>query len=132
MDGGAAMEGLSMATADETLVFTDREFGVIFGVCWRLPKREIAQKRGITGDGVVQNSLSSIFDKAGLSSRIELLLWVRTTLNEELRRRATLWALEDIAQEASAFDLAGCDPAAAAVIRNVRRKAMEAIDKARG
>ena len=77
-----------MTTADESNDFTDLEFKFIFGACSGLGSKGIAEEYGIAQD-VVQHAMISVFDKVGVSSRLELMLFVRTRLNAELRRRRT-------------------------------------------
>lgn len=73
-------------TADETHGFTEQEFQIIFGMCWGLPLVEIAEKCKID-HSIVMNTVSGIYDRVGVSTRLELHLFVRTALNSELRRR---------------------------------------------
>ena len=75
-----------MTTADETHEFTEQEFKVIFGVCLGLSNREVAEEYK-TAEDVVKGSMFSIFDKVGVSTRLELVMLVRDVLNKELRRR---------------------------------------------
>jgi DNA-binding NarL/FixJ family response regulator len=46
-----------------------------------LKNREIASELGI-GDHVVRNYLSKIYDKIGVSNRVELALWYEARLRE--------------------------------------------------
>ncbi len=71
---------------DETYEFTELEFQVIFGVCWRLNKREIAEQFGFT-EQIVHTIMRRIFEKDGIGGRWELFEFARTALNAELRRR---------------------------------------------
>jgi DNA-binding NarL/FixJ family response regulator len=57
-----------------------RQLRVIELVAQGLKNREIATELGI-GDHVVRNYLSKIYDKIGVSNRVELALWC------EARRR---------------------------------------------
>jgi DNA-binding NarL/FixJ family response regulator len=57
-----------------------RQLRVIELVAQGLKNREIANELGI-GDHVVRNYLSKIYDKIGVSNRVELALWY------EARRR---------------------------------------------
>jgi DNA-binding NarL/FixJ family response regulator len=72
---------------DETHEFTEQEFQFIFGVCSGLSVRDIAERYEIGEDVVQRIVYQKIFDKAGVSTRMELLVFVRDTLNNELRRR---------------------------------------------
>jgi DNA-binding NarL/FixJ family response regulator len=74
-----------MTTADEAYDFSDLELKVLGGIPMGLSNREIAQTLGITRD-VAQNAMCAIFHKAGVSNRLELLLWVKTALNRKLPR----------------------------------------------
>ena len=74
------------ATPDETDRFTALEFEVIFGVCRGLPKKDIAEQCGLT-EQIVQTTMSSAYDKTGVSNRMALVVFVMDTLNNELRRR---------------------------------------------
>ena len=101
-DSGASMEGcisLNMNTptadnTDETYEFTEQEFQFIFGVCSGLSIRDIAERYEI-GEDIVQRIIyQKIFDKAGVSTRMELHQFVRAALNGELRRRRGGAAME--------------------------------------
>ena len=82
-----------MATSDEAGKCPDdltaQELNFIFGTCSGLGIEEIAQQHGITTD-VVRHAMGSVFDKAGVSNRLELVVFVINTLNAELRRRSGL------------------------------------------
>jgi two-component system nitrate/nitrite response regulator NarL len=54
---------------------------VIELVAQGLKNREIANRLGI-GESVVRNYLSKIYDKIGVSNRVELALWYETRLYE--------------------------------------------------
>jgi DNA-binding CsgD family transcriptional regulator len=72
---------------DKTHEFTDLEFEVIFGVCRRATNSAIAAELRIAED-TTKGTMISIYDKARVTTRLELVSWVRTTLNNELRRRS--------------------------------------------
>jgi hypothetical protein len=73
--------------ADETNGFTELEFQFIFGACSGLSIRDIAERYEI-GEDIVQRIIyQKIFDKAGVSTRMELHQFVRDALNGELRSR---------------------------------------------
>ena len=64
-----------------------RQMRVIELVAQGLKNREIANRLGI-GEYVVRNYLSKIYDKIGVSNRVELALWYETRLYEgKLPRR---------------------------------------------
>lgn len=67
--------------------FTEQESRVIFGICAGLKNEEIAERYQIGADAV-RNAILSIFDKVGVSTRMELLVFVMDTLNKELRWRS--------------------------------------------
>ena len=75
-----------MTTADETYDFTEREFKVIFALCLGLSREETARRCGITEQAVMVTRIS-IYDKTGVAALIELVEFVKTALNGELRRR---------------------------------------------
>jgi DNA-binding NarL/FixJ family response regulator len=56
-----------------------RQLRVIELVAQGLKNREIATELGI-GDHVVRNYLSKIYDKIGVSNRVELALWYEARL----------------------------------------------------
>ena len=58
-----------------------RQLRVIELVAQGLKNREIAKRLGI-GEYVVRNYLSKIYDKIGVSNRVELALWYETRLYE--------------------------------------------------
>jgi DNA-binding NarL/FixJ family response regulator len=58
-----------------------RQLRVIELVAQGLKNREIASELGI-GDHVVRNYLSKIYDKIGVSNRVELALWYEARLHE--------------------------------------------------
>ena len=74
-------------TAEETHEFTELQFQWIFRACLGLPNREIAQQLGIT-EGIVQTIMAGVFDKPGISNRVELVGFVSGALNAELRSRS--------------------------------------------
>jgi DNA-binding NarL/FixJ family response regulator len=81
-----------MTTADETHEFTEQEFQVICGVCRGLSNLEIATQCGIA-ENTVKETICNIFDKLRdvpnrVSNRLELHLFARAALNNELRRRS--------------------------------------------
>jgi len=66
--------------------FTDQEFDVIFAVCSGLPHKKIAEQLALD-ENVAWEVMRRIFDKIGASSRLELIEFVRGTLNGGLQRR---------------------------------------------
>ena len=60
---------------------SSRQLRLIQLVAQGLKNREIAKKLGI-GEYVVRNYLSKIYDKIGLSNRVELALWYEARLHE--------------------------------------------------
>jgi DNA-binding NarL/FixJ family response regulator len=58
-----------------------RQLRVIELVAQGLKNREIANELGI-GDHVVRNYLTKIYDKIGVSNRVELALWYEARLRE--------------------------------------------------
>jgi DNA-binding NarL/FixJ family response regulator len=72
---------------DKTGDFTGHELQFIFGVCWGLSVRDIAEQYEVREDAVQGIIYQKIFDKAGVSTRMELLVFVRDALNNELKRR---------------------------------------------
>jgi DNA-binding NarL/FixJ family response regulator len=77
-----------MTTADDAHEFTEQEFQFIFGVCSGLSIRDIAARYEIGEDAVQRIVYQKIFDKAGVSTRMELIVFVRDALNAELQRRS--------------------------------------------
>jgi len=73
-------------TADETHDFTGLEFQVIFAVCRGGSNKEIAQQLSMS-EQVVMTVLASVYDKAGLLGRSDLVEFVKAALIGELRRR---------------------------------------------
>ncbi len=72
---------------DEASEFTEQEFQFIFGGCCGLRNAEIAERYGITEQSVM-TSTASVYDKVGVSTRLELAYhFVRAALNAELQRR---------------------------------------------
>jgi len=69
---------------------SQRQQRVIELVAQGLKNREIARELGI-GEYVVRNYLSAIYDKIGLSNRVELALWYEARLHEAKAPR--LWNL---------------------------------------
>jgi len=61
-----------------------RQFRVIELVAQGLKNREIAEDLGI-GEHVVRNYLSKIYDKIGVSNRVELALWYEARTHERRR-----------------------------------------------
>jgi DNA-binding NarL/FixJ family response regulator len=76
-----------MTTADETQDFTEQEFQVIFGMCAGLTNEEIAEGYRIAVEAVM-SARASVYDKAAVSTRVELQLFARAALNAYLRRRS--------------------------------------------
>jgi len=74
-----------MTTADGTHDFTERELQIFFALCLGLGNKDMTQKFRIT-ESTVQTIMCSIYEKAGLSTRLELAAWVKHALNGELRR----------------------------------------------
>jgi len=64
----------SMWTEDRTFGLTARELEIIAAVVAGYTNRDIAQKFSISGH-TVKNHLTKIFDKLGVSNRLELLLY---------------------------------------------------------
>jgi DNA-binding NarL/FixJ family response regulator len=58
-----------------------RQLRVIELVAQGLKNRDIATELGI-GDHVVRNYLTKIYDKIGVSNRVELALWYEARLRE--------------------------------------------------
>jgi DNA-binding CsgD family transcriptional regulator len=77
---------MNMTTSDEANGFTDRELQIIFGTLRGLSNVEIGQQHGI-GEDVVVTSRASVYDKLGLSNRLDLFEFVKAALNSELRCR---------------------------------------------
>ena len=75
-----------MTAADETYDFTDQEFKVIFGVLRGLTNKDIAQHYKMAED-TAKHYMLSIYDKAGVSNRLELYEFLKAAINAELRRR---------------------------------------------
>jgi DNA-binding NarL/FixJ family response regulator len=67
--------------------FTEPEFQFIFAVCLGLSVIDIAERFQIAEDIVQRAIYQTIFDKAGVSNRAALVMFVRDALNGELRRR---------------------------------------------
>jgi two-component system nitrate/nitrite response regulator NarL len=65
---------------------TPRQQRVIELVAKGLKNREIATKLGIA-EHVVRNYLGIIFDKVGVSNRVELALWYEARLHEHRFRQ---------------------------------------------
>ena len=63
-----------------------RQQHVIELVAMGLKNREIAEKLGI-GEHVVRNYLGVIYDKIGVSNRVELALWYEARVHEGRFRR---------------------------------------------
>jgi DNA-binding NarL/FixJ family response regulator len=73
----ASLRGFGDARSGErppAATLTPREMQVALAVLDGASNREIAQKLGL-GEQTVKNHLSSIFDKLGVSSRLELALY---------------------------------------------------------
>jgi DNA-binding NarL/FixJ family response regulator len=60
---------------------SQRQLRVIQLVAQGFKNREIAGKLGI-GEHVVRNYLSKIYDKIGVSNRVELALWYEARMRE--------------------------------------------------
>jgi len=69
-----------MTTPNETKEFTAQEFQFIFGACLGLTNQEIAERFKI-GEEAVMNIMVSVFDKAGVSTRLELVVLAMNLLN---------------------------------------------------
>jgi DNA-binding NarL/FixJ family response regulator len=66
---------------DENREPSPRQWRVIELVANGLKNREIAKKLGI-GEHVVRNYLGIIYDKVGVSNRVELALWYEARVHE--------------------------------------------------
>jgi DNA-binding NarL/FixJ family response regulator len=75
-----------MTTADENQDFAEPELQVIFGICVGLRNEEMAERYRIDVDAVM-NARADAYHKAAVSTAVELYLFVRAALNNELRRR---------------------------------------------
>jgi DNA-binding NarL/FixJ family response regulator len=71
-----------MSFRDENRIPTPRQQRVIELVAEGLTNRDVAREMGIT-PRVVRNYLARIYDKVGLSNRLELALWYEARVNEE-------------------------------------------------
>ena len=69
--------------------FTEQEFQVMFAVCMGLSNKEVGEFCGISETDAQTITYVDIREKIGVSTRIELVLFVRDALNSELRRRRT-------------------------------------------
>jgi DNA-binding NarL/FixJ family response regulator len=70
-----------MSFRDENRTPTPRQRHVIELVAEGLTNRDVAKAMGIT-PRVVRNYLVRIYDKVGLSNRLELALWYEARVNE--------------------------------------------------
>ena len=70
-----------MSFRDENRTPTPRQQHVIELVAEALTNRKVAKAMGIT-PRVVRNYLVRIYDKIGLSNRLELALWYEARVNE--------------------------------------------------
>jgi two-component system response regulator DevR len=70
-----------MSFRDENRTPTPRQRRVIELVAEGLTNRDVAERMGIT-PRVVRNYLVRIYDKVGLSNRLELALWYEARVNE--------------------------------------------------
>ena len=59
--------------ADHTLRLTPRECDIVRAILDGCTNREMAQRFGVT-EQTVKNQLTTLYDKAGVSSRLELAL----------------------------------------------------------
>ena len=66
---------------DQTRILSRRQRRVVELVAGGLKNHEIATKLGI-GAHVVRNYLSTIYDKVGVSNRVELALWYEARKHE--------------------------------------------------
>jgi len=66
---------------DRTRKLSRRQRRVVALVAQGLKNREIANKLGI-GAHVVRNYISAIYDKIGVSNRVELALWYEARKHE--------------------------------------------------
>ncbi len=73
-------EGISIR--EENRKPSPRQQHVIELVAKGLKNREIAKRLGI-GEHVVRNSLGIIYDKVGVSNRVELALWYEARVHED-------------------------------------------------
>src|SRR5215471_4788999 len=80
-----ASEG-GISICEESRKPSPRQLRVIVLVARGLKNREIAKKLGI-GEHVVRNYLGIIYDKIGVSNRVELALWYHARLQEKKFRR---------------------------------------------
>ncbi len=72
--GGKLPESVIFGNPDE--VFTDSEFNVVFFALQSLSTKEIARRLGIS-PRTVNNHLSNIYDKIGVSAQNQLIAWCR-------------------------------------------------------
>jgi len=70
-----------MSFRDENRTPTPRQQRVIELVAEGLTNRDVAKEMGIT-PRVVRNYLARIYDKVGLSNRLELPLWYEARVHE--------------------------------------------------
>ena len=70
-----------MSFRDENRTPTPRQQRVIELVAEGLTNRDVAKEMGIT-PRVVRNYLNRIYDKVGLSNRLELALWYEARVHE--------------------------------------------------
>lgn len=66
---------------DRTRKLSRRQRRVVALVARGLKNREIATKLGI-GEHVARNYVSAIYDKIGVSNRVELALWYEARIHE--------------------------------------------------
>jgi DNA-binding NarL/FixJ family response regulator len=72
---------LRKALLDQTRMLSRRQRRVVELVAGGLKNHEIAARLGI-GAHVVRNYLSTIYDKVGVSNRVELALWYEARKHE--------------------------------------------------
>jgi DNA-binding NarL/FixJ family response regulator len=75
-----------VSNQDQNRKLSPRQQRVIELVAKGLRNHEIARKLGI-GEHVVRNYLVIIYDKIGVSNRVELALWHEARVHERKRRR---------------------------------------------
>ena len=76
-----------MTTPDESKEFTELQFQFIFGACVGLSNQKIAEQCEISEE-IVATTMRSVFAKAGLGTRVELVMFARAALNAYPRRNS--------------------------------------------
>lgn len=72
---------------DRTRNLSRRQARITEMVAMGMKNREIAHKLGI-GVHVVRNYISAIYDKIGVSNRVELALWYEARMHEGLSSKS--------------------------------------------